>query len=137
MRKTNSRINHWLNNEVVSVAEGEIVLKYIVRDDMLNLNGSLHGGIAATMIDELMGITLMSVGESVFHASAKLNIDFFRPAFVGEVLLAKSSIVFKGETLVCIEGELVNQKEKLVARGYGLLVPTKNPLNSDLIYPED
>lgn len=117
---------HWLKPEVVSAQEGHLVFKYLVRAEMTNPIGTLHGGVTAAIIDDIMGATLATFGEPVFYTTINLNVDFFSSAYPGEYILAEAMLVKKGRQFVNATCKIWNEdKSRLLAQGYSNLFKTE------------
>ena len=56
-----SAFGRWLNGTLIAVEEGELTVEVIVREDMCNPGGILHGGVATGMMDDLIGMTTFSM----------------------------------------------------------------------------
>lgn len=117
---------NWLRPVMVSVEEGRLVFQYTVRNEMTNPFKTLHGGITAAMIDDAIGATLISLGESNFYVTINLAIDYFAAAKENDVILAETSIIKKGKTIVNAQCEIWNEdRSKLLAKGYTNLIKTE------------
>src|SRR5690349_16076868 len=75
-----SPVAKWLNGILVAIGEGEMEVEYIVREDMCNPMGTLHGGIAATILDDIVGTMVYAMGGEFGFTSVNLNCDFLNPA---------------------------------------------------------
>lgn len=116
---------NWLKPKVLKVEEGSLAFSYAIRPEMANPFGTLHGGITAAIIDDAMGATLIAYGEEVFHVTVNLSVDYFAPAFVGEVVVAETQVIKKGRQIVNIHCDVWNEnRTKLLAKGYSNLIKT-------------
>lgn len=116
----------WLKPIMVEVNEGNLVFQYTVRKEMTNPFGTLHGGVIAAMIDDAIGATLISYGEPFFYVSVNLVVDYLASAREGDVLLADTSILKKGNQIVNAQCEVWNaDRTKLIAKGYTNLIKTE------------
>ncbi len=80
-----------------------------------NRVGILHGGAIASMLDQICGLT-SSAYMGHWGPTLSLNIDFVRPANVGDVLLATATILSTGKRIIRLRAELTDEKSgKLVA----------------------
>lgn len=118
----------WLKAQVIAVEEGKIEIQFTVEKYMLNPIGILHGGIMATMLDEVMGAACFTLGRPVGYATINMNLDYLNPAKVGEKVIAKGTIVRAGKTVVHAEAILVNEDEKVLAKATSNLIGTSVPL---------
>lgn len=115
----------WLRPVVVSAETGRLVFQYTIRQEMTNPMATLHGGITAAIIDDIIGATMLSFGEPVFYTTLNNSIDYFAPAKEGDVILAETTIIKKGNQIVNAQCEVWNEgKTKLLARGYSNMLKT-------------
>lgn len=99
--------------EVVSVGQGNAVLRMEVRPDMLNGVGWLQGGIFTALADEAMALalySLLSPQEGI--ATISESTSFIRGVRDG-VLIAEGRVIKKGRRVAFAEGDVTpDQKEK-------------------------
>jgi uncharacterized protein (TIGR00369 family) len=88
------------------------------RDDMTNPMGTVHGGVAATLLDTVMGCavhTVLDEGES--YTTTDLHVRYVRAVAPGTTLTATGSVTHRGRRLATGEGRLVDDRGRLVAHG--------------------
>ncbi|HZP35621.1 MAG TPA: PaaI family thioesterase [Methylomirabilota bacterium] len=81
-----------------------------------NPMGTLHGGILCDVADAAMGIaysTTLDEGET--FTTLELKINFLKPVRTGRIV-ATGRVVKAGHTVGLIECDVVDDKERLVAR---------------------
>ncbi len=116
----------WLKPTVISVNEGELVFQYTIRKEMTNPFGTLHGGITAAIIDDIIGATMLSLGDSNYYMTINNVIDYFSPAILNEEIIAITKINRKGSQIVNAQCEVWKaDRSKLVAKGYSNLIKTE------------
>lgn len=111
-----SATGRWLNGTLEAIHDDGATVSYVVRPEMLNPSGVLHGGMAAAMIDDLVGMTIMVLTGGRYFASINLNLDYLAPAREGDRLKARSRIVRQGKRLVNAECTLADASGALVVR---------------------
>jgi acyl-coenzyme A thioesterase 13 len=111
-----SPTGRWLNGTLEALHDDGGTVAYVVREEMVNPAGVLHGGMATAMMDDVVGMTLMVFSGGRFHASINLSVDFLAPARVGDRLRARSRIVRQGRRLANAECTLTAESGTLVAR---------------------
>lgn len=123
-----SPLMRWLNPILLSVEEGRLVFQYVVRQEMTNPIGTLHGGITAAIIDDAIGATLFSYGEPWFYTTVNNVIDYLAPARLNETIIAETSVLKKGKQIVNAQCTVWNaDKSRLLARGYSNLIKIDLP----------
>ena len=101
-----------------AVEYGALEVEVLVRPEMLNPAGTFHGGVIAGLMDDIIGATIFTLGKKNFFTSVNLVVDYFAPAKQGDQLIAKTSIVKEGATVINAQCELWHPvKNRLVARG--------------------
>jgi acyl-coenzyme A thioesterase 13 len=121
-----SPFGRWLNGTLTEVEEGSLTMEFIVRTDMCNPGGIMHGGVAIGMMDDIIGMTTFSMGNQVFYSTVNLNTDFLYSAKPDEKLTAKSKIVRVGKKIAHAEGEIRNEAGQIIAKCTTNLVATSN-----------
>jgi uncharacterized protein (TIGR00369 family) len=114
---------HWLNGKVISVEEKAVEFQFMVRKEMTNPVGMLHGGVISGMIDDCMGVNFFILGLEYFYPTINLNVEFFNPASEGETVIVKTQIIKQGKTIINIKADVINENNmKLVAQATSNLV---------------
>ncbi|WP_439559594.1 PaaI family thioesterase [Dyadobacter sp.] len=124
MQQNFSPVAQWLNGKLLNVEEGMMQIEYLVRPDMCNPMGTLHGGMAATILDEIVGTMVFALGREYAFTSVNLNCDFLNPAFPGDVLTAHANIVRVGKNIIHVEGRLTAAEGKIIAKCASNLIQT-------------
>jgi uncharacterized protein (TIGR00369 family) len=107
-----------LGMSVIEVQEGRAVFALDPAEWMYNPIGSVHGGVAATILDSCMGCavhTLLPAG--VRYTTSDLHVRYSRGMTVdtGRVL-AEGKVVHAGRRMATAEGQLTEQETgKLIA----------------------
>lgn len=115
-------VGRWLNGIIREAKEGELVGDFLVRPEMTNPLGWLHGGMTAVIMDDFIGTTLFALGREDFYTTVDLSVDYFAPARGGDVVTAKTRIVKPGKQVIYAECDLFSAEGKLLARGRTNLV---------------
>ncbi|GAA5220178.1 PaaI family thioesterase [Membranihabitans marinus] len=113
----------WLKPVVVSAEVGHLEFKYVVRQEWLNPMAILHGGITAGIIDDIIGATLISFNEINYYTTINNTIDYFSIAREGDIIIAETAIVKKGNQIVNVECIVWNEdKSRMIAKGQSNLM---------------
>lgn len=107
-----------MDAEVVEVDEGRVVFAMTPAEWMFNPIGSVHGGIAATILDSCMGCAVQTaLPARVGYTTSDLQVRYLRgmDADTGRVL-AEGTVVHAGRRQATAEGRLsVEATGRLVA----------------------
>lgn len=106
----------WLGGIIRKVNEGSITLEVTIRPEMCNPVGTLHGGIHAAILDEVIGMTVAAMGNDTHFVTLNMTTDMLRPAMAGEVVTAVSQVVKPGRKAIHIIGSLYNAQGKELSR---------------------
>lgn len=113
-----SPLMRWLNPTILNADIGKIELQLLVREEMCNPLGKLHGGISSAIIDDTIGVAMFSYGEQSFYSSINLSVDFFSSVKLNEEILIKAEVLKKGKKLSNAFCEIFQKNtNRLVARG--------------------
>jgi len=117
----------FLDLQVESLAPGEMVMRIPYDDKLANEgqgNGNVHGGIAATLIDTVGGLSVHASLDDPLEsgvATIDLNVSYLRPAH-GD-LVATAEVVRIGSTVgvatVDVESTVPGGERNTVAVGRG------------------
>jgi uncharacterized protein (TIGR00369 family) len=121
-----SPFGRWLNGTLIAVEEGSLTVEFIVREEMCNPAYILHGGVATSILDDIIGMTVFSMGSQTFYSTVNLSVDFLFAAKPNEKLIAKSKIVRMGKKIAHAEGEIRNEAGHIIAKCTTNMVATSN-----------
>ena len=103
-----------LGAEVETAEDGSARLRFEARDEHLNQNGTLHGGILATLVDTAMGAAVRSTtDEGETAATSQLTVTYLRPGRPGS-LEVTAQVRTRGEHLTVCDAD-VEQEGRAVA----------------------
>ena len=75
-----------LGMKLIEVRPGHARMQMTVREDMVNLHGTAHGGMVFTLADSAFAYACNTHNKAAVASSC--SIDFLRPAHLGETLTA-------------------------------------------------
>lgn len=126
-----SPVGAWLNGKLLSIQEGRMEVEFIVRKDMCNPMDVLHGGIAATILDDVLGTVVYALGRDFAYTSVNLNCDFLNPASLGDVIIATGVIIRAGKNVIHAEGKVLDSTGRIIAKCASNLIQTSLKIPSD------
>jgi acyl-coenzyme A thioesterase 13 len=114
-----SNFMNWLAPVLIKAENGILVCQYTIRKEMTNPYQILHGGVTAGIIDDLIGATVFTMGLNERYTTVSNYIDYFAPASEGDEVIAETSIVKRGRTILNLQCEIfLPSKKRLIAKGY-------------------
>ncbi len=105
----------WLNGTLKKAEFGSIEIEFLVRKEMTNPLGLLHGGISAAILDDIMGMTVASLPKDNPAVSVNLNVNFLGKAYENETISARSKLIRQGGQIIAMEGEILDKNGKIIA----------------------
>jgi uncharacterized protein (TIGR00369 family) len=108
-----------LNYDIVEVAPGRVVVTSTPNADFLNPEGTVHGGVAATLLDTCMGLAVRStLGKGLGSVTLEFKISFVRPMTVENgIVRAVGSVLNSGRRVATAEGRILDNADRLLAHG--------------------
>ena len=103
----------------ISIDAGIAVIEMAAGPEHHNPMGTVHGGVCCTLADTAMGIAHASLlGDSETSTSLEIKINFVRPVWK-DTLTAHGRAVKHGRTVSLMECDILDAKQRLVARASG------------------
>lgn len=101
---------------LASIEPGSAVVELEATERHANPMGTLHGGVLCDVADAAMGMAWAStLDEGETFTTLELKINFLKPVWTGR-LTATGRVVRGGRTVGLVECDVVDAKERLVAR---------------------
>lgn len=108
-----------LGYDIAEVETGRVVITAEPNDTHLNPAGTVHGGLAATMLDSCMGLAIRSTLEKgVDSTTLEFKISFVRPITpeTGPIR-AEGTVINRGRRVGTAEGRVTDSKGRLLVHG--------------------
>jgi uncharacterized protein (TIGR00369 family) len=106
-----------LGYRIVEAEKGRVVITATPNDRLLNPHGTVHGGLAATMLDSCMGLSIMTLlDKGVGSTTLEFKISFVRAITpdTGEIR-AEGKVVSPGRRVGTAEGRVIDANGRLLA----------------------
>ncbi len=116
----------WLDGRLKECSAGQMAMEVLCRPEMGNPAGLLHGGVQAAIMDELIGMTILTLGEKGFALSIDLHVNFLGKVEIGEKIIARARIVRSGKRVSHAVCEIMDSKGRLVSLGSANLLKTNH-----------
>ena len=109
----NDLFSKWLGIEVLEIREGYSKTTMLVREEMINGLGIVHGGIAFSLADSTFAFACNN--RNNLSVALDTSITFVKPVLVGDVLIAEAKEIHNGKSTGLYHVEITNQNDHLVA----------------------
>ncbi len=93
------------------------VMEVVVSDAHRNYYGGAHGGLIATLVDTVCFLPEPFIPSGLKVTTTNLNVQFIKPAAVGDRLTARSDLVHLGRRTACLTVRVTDQRDRLIANG--------------------
>jgi uncharacterized protein (TIGR00369 family) len=108
-----------LGYDVVEAESGRVAITLIPTGAHLNPWGTVHGGVAATLLDSCMGLAIQSMlDRGLSSTTLEFKISLVRPVTVetGQIR-AEGKVLNCGRRVGTAEGRLTDANDRLLAHG--------------------
>jgi uncharacterized protein (TIGR00369 family) len=105
--------------DLVEVGEGRAVFAFDPAERHYNPLGTVHGGIAATLLDSAMGCAVhTTLGEDEAYTTLELKVNYVRAITeaTGRIV-ASGSVIHRGGRVATAEARLTDEDGRLLAHG--------------------
>ncbi len=114
---------------VERVRPGAVDLKLEAGSDHVNLLGTVHGGVLATLVDTAAGLAVRSaIPAGSRHVSVNLDVQYLAPANTG-TLLAAGRVVRMGRRIAFAEAHVTDAVGAVVARAQVTIAVSQPPID--------
>jgi acyl-CoA thioesterase len=96
---------------------GEVRISMVVRQELTNLVGTLHGGAVASMLDVVMSLTCASLQRRVLVL--EFNTNFMRGTKEGDTVYAMAKIIHNGKRTIVVASRVVDADGRIIAQARG------------------
>lgn len=105
--------SQWLGIEVLEIKEGYSKIKMLVREEMINGFGIVHGGVAFSFADSAFAFACNN--RNVLSVALDTSINFLKPVHVGDELIAEALEIHNGRSTGLYQIRIFNQHQHEVA----------------------
>lgn len=108
-----------LGYDVVEATSGRVVVSIVPNRTHLNPSGTVHGGLAATLLDSCMGLAIQTtLAKGLAQTTVEFKISLLRPITPETGLIRAEGLVLNaGRRVGTAEGRITDQKGRLLAHG--------------------
>ena len=101
----------------IELGDGTARTEWVAGKDYAGWSDKLHGGIIATLLDEVMAWAPSSFDS--WAVTAEMNVRYRSPALPGERLEASAHVTERRRRIYAVRGEVRGADGRLVAEGRG------------------
>ncbi len=122
----NDLFSKWLGISVIEINDGYSKIQMIVRPEMINGLGTVHGGIAFSFADSAFAFACNN--RNILSVALDTSINFIKTIFVGDVLTAEAKEIHNGRSTGLYHVTITNQNDNVVAMFKGTCFRTEKLL---------
>jgi acyl-CoA thioesterase len=122
----NDFFSQWLGIEVIEIKEGYSKIKMVVRKEMVNGFGIVHGGIPFSLADSAFAFACNN--RNNLSVALDTSINFIKAVHVGDILTAEAKEIHNGRSTGLYHIMITNQELQDVALFKGLCFRTNKSL---------
>ena len=102
--------------EAVSVEGARLVVRLQVTPELRNYGGTLHGGAAATLVDNVGSLAIVAADrDGRFGVSTDLNVSWLAPIPVGEWITVEATVLKSGRNLAFVSVDIRRESDGVLA----------------------
>ena len=109
----NDSFSQWMGLEVLEVREGYSKVRMVIRNEMVNGFGIVHGGLAFSLADSAFAFACNN--RNNISVALDVTITFTKAVNVGDILTAEAKEVHNGQSTGVYLITITNQKIEQVA----------------------
>ena len=109
----NDYFSRWMRVNVIQVSEGYSKIQMVIREEMVNGFGIVHGGIPFSLADSAFAFACNN--RNNLSVALDVTITFTKAVHIGDVLTAEAKEVHNGRSTGVYLITVTNQKNEQVA----------------------
>jgi uncharacterized protein (TIGR00369 family) len=105
-----------LGGKIVEVTSDRVVAELLVRKELANRNGALHGGAVMAIADNLGGTaTFLNLPDGAGTTTIESKTNFFAAVPLGDTLRAECTPLHRGRTTMVWQTRIIRGDGRLAA----------------------
>lgn len=100
-----------------SYKDDEAVTKWIPKEEYQGWPGILHGGITATILDEVMAKLIEHKG--IYAVTAEMDVKYVKKIEIGKELIARAWFEKQSPKIFYVKSKIQNKNGEVLAKGNG------------------
>ena len=100
---------------------GEITYRMTIMEKHLSSPGVAHGATMAGFMDCVLGLSALTLAltQGSLTSTVEFKLNFIRPAKLGDKLIGRGKVDYKGKSLIISSGDITLESGELIAKGLG------------------
>lgn len=131
VKDSRSPAGNWLHFMLQHIEKGKATISLIVKKEMTNPYGNMHGGMMSLVVDECIGWAVISLDAENHYTSMNLNVDFLYAIKEGDRLTATATVMRHGKKIINTACEVYDIQGNLLARASSNLIATNMKIVND------
>lgn len=108
----------YLGCKLEDITQHKAVISLDIQPHHLNLLGIVHGGVYASLLDNVMGLTAMAARPEQQVVTTNLNIHYMATIREGKAI-ATAELVHQSRKIITIQGTVADEHGAVCAMGTG------------------
>ncbi len=104
--------------KICQMDEEKVLLELKVKEELLNINYTLHGGVHASMLDAVQTMAVRALYKCR-AAAVNQNIHYTAPVKTGTIY-ARAQLFQTGYKIAAAEAEIFDKDDRVIAKGSGV-----------------
>ncbi len=114
--ETQPEFSKLLGISIISATEKQVRAELMVKKELANRNGVMHGGAIMGFADNIGGTATFLNLEPEFSATTiESKTNFLRPVRIGDMITAECNVINKGKKIVVLQTTVFRSDEKVAA----------------------
>jgi 1,4-dihydroxy-2-naphthoyl-CoA hydrolase len=106
----------WLGMKITHVSRDRVVAELVVREELANRNGVLHGGAVMALADNMGGTaTSLNLPQGAATTTIESKTNFFAACPLGETVTTETTPLHRGRTTMVWQTRITRADGKLAA----------------------
>lgn len=119
-----SPAGNWLGFTLDHIEKGVAEISLLVKKEMTNPYGNIHGGMMSLVMDEVIGWSVVSLDTDSHYTSLNLNVDFLYAIKEGDRLKARAEVIRAGKKIIHVECSVYDMQQRLLGKASSNLIVT-------------
>lgn len=108
----------FIGYRITEVSQGRACAEFGHGRNVQRLGGVLHGGVIAAVLDETLGMAVLTVNDGADQVTVELKVNFLEVGREGPYRVC-GQVIRRGRRLVAAEGEVRDASGRLIAKALG------------------